>query len=170
MLMRTLTLIGLSMSLGALGCGSDAASDVACVDGKAGLYPCSNIDLAAFVPTSELDGSFDSTSSIWGWTHEASGREFALVGLSTGTAFVEVTNPQKPVLRARLSAGDLWIFSDSAWRELEVMDDHAYIVSEATGHALVIADLLPLLDVKDGEVLDALPFIRYTGGPATPPV
>ena len=32
-------------------------------------------------------------NDVWGWTDKASGREFAVVGLTNRTSFVEVTNP-----------------------------------------------------------------------------
>jgi hypothetical protein len=37
-----------------------------CVGGMAGIYPCSNIDLLAFVPVSQFAAT--STNSLWGWT------------------------------------------------------------------------------------------------------
>ena len=36
-------------------------------------------------------------NDLWGWTHAASGRQFALLGRTTGTSFVEITDPVNPV-------------------------------------------------------------------------
>jgi choice-of-anchor B domain-containing protein len=143
--------------------------DQPCVDGMAGPYPCSNIDLAAFVPLSDLGAPFGSSASVVGYTHEPSGREFALIGLHNGTAVVEVTTANQPHFIGRIAAGTDGVFSESLWRELEVYNDHAFIVSEANGHALSIVDLRPILNVEEGSgPIDLVPVATYTGGPDEP--
>src|SRR5262245_56922890 len=62
-----------------------------CVNNMAGIYPCSNIDLLAFLPLSQLGGG--NASSSWGWTDPDTQKEYALLGRSTGTSFVDITNP-----------------------------------------------------------------------------
>ena len=66
-------------------------TQVSCINNTANTgsvsYPCSNIDLMSFLPLSTFGTStFPSPNGndIWGWTH--SGREFALMALTTGTA------------------------------------------------------------------------------------
>ena len=61
----------------------------------AGPYPCRDIDLMAFLPHAEIGGG--SGNDIWGWTDPLTGREYALVGRSTGTAFVDISNPGQPI-------------------------------------------------------------------------
>ena len=85
----------------------------------AGPFPCDDVDLASFLPVSELGGSRplpqleevdstigslanDSLNDIWGWTDPQTKREYALVGKSDGVAFVDVTDPKKPVYRGQL--------------------------------------------------------------------
>lgn len=158
-------------ALGAPACfvGPAPIFDEACVGGYAGPFPCSNVDLNAFLPSESIGGG--DLSSLWGWTHEGSGREFAIVGRETGTAFVEVTNPARPLYVGDLPAHGLRVFHDSAWRELTVMFDHAFIVSEAPDHALRVFDLTRLLDV-DAPPASFESDAVYTGGPgddAPPP-
>ncbi len=118
-----------------------SASDFPCTDGFADIYPCHNIDLLAFLPLSEIGsgGQFAAANDIWGWT--SGGREFALVGRNDGTAFVEITDPINPVYIGRLPTHT----NTSSWRDIKVYADHAYIVSEATGHGMQIFDLTRLL-------------------------
>lgn len=35
--------------------------------------------------------------SVFGWYQQSSNREYAIIGTSTGTQFVDVTNPSNPV-------------------------------------------------------------------------
>ena len=52
-----------------------AASTTACVGGFAGIYPCSNVDLEAFLPLSQIGGTASQAAAndIWGWTDSVTG-------------------------------------------------------------------------------------------------
>lgn len=66
----------------------------------AGPYPCQAVDQAGFVPLTELSRSpFANAGRVLGWHHEASGREVAAISLGQEISFVEVTDPESPVLR-----------------------------------------------------------------------
>ena len=74
-------------------------------------------------------------SDIWGWTDGQDGHEYAIVGLSTGTSFVRVTNATHPeVLGFMPSAGNI----SSWWRDMKVVANAAYVVSEARNHGLQV--------------------------------
>lgn len=77
-----------------------------------------------------------------GWTDSSSGREFALVGQTDGTAFVEVKKDGSLTYVGRLPTQT----EDSTWRDIKVIGDYAYIGSEAVDHGLQIFDLTKLLD------------------------
>ena len=50
-----------------------------CEQGKAAVFACEQMDLLGFLPTSALGAKRGiMLNDIWGWTDEASGREFAL--------------------------------------------------------------------------------------------
>ncbi|MBO9662132.1 choice-of-anchor B family protein [Dokdonella sp.] len=115
-----------------------------CVDGMAGIYPCSNIDLLAFVPLAEF--SAQSTNSLWGWTDPQSGIEYALVGANNGTAFYDLSTPDHPHYLGKLPthAGT----GSSLWRDVRVYANHAYVISDANpGHGLQVFDLTRLRGV-----------------------
>ena len=41
-------------------------------------------------------------NDVWGWADAQTGNEYALMGLTNGTAFVDVTDPDNPVFLGRL--------------------------------------------------------------------
>ena len=119
----------------------DSLADATCTDGMAGSYPCNEVDLMAFLPHADIGGG--SGNDIWGWTDPLTGREYALVGRSSGTAFVDISTPGRPVY-----LGDLPTKTDhSTWRGIKVFSDHAFIVSEAIDHGMQVFDLKQLRDV-----------------------
>ena len=122
-------------------------SQTICENGFAGVYPCDNVHLLSHISPSDLNGGSPvNLNDIWGWTDTASNREFALVGLSTGTAFVEITDPLNLVVIGKLPTHT----SNSSWRDIKVTNDHAYIGSEAGSHGMQIFDLTQLLTAPAG--------------------
>ena len=113
-----------------------------CVDGSAGGYPCSNIDLLAFVPVADFSAS--NTNSLWGWTDPDSGIEYALVGADNSTAFFDLTEPDHPRYLGRLPTHT----GSSIWRDVRVFANHAFIVSDNNGsHGMQVFDLTQLRSV-----------------------
>jgi choice-of-anchor B domain-containing protein len=109
----------------------------------ADVYPCDGFDLYTHFPLSALGGG-DNGNDCWGWVHEESGREYVLYGRSNGTSFVEITDPLAPVFIATLPTAS----TPSLWRDIKVIGDFAYIVSEASQHGMQIVDLTQLLDLS----------------------
>ncbi len=136
--MRTL----LSLSL-LLATTLSIAQVTPCIDGFAGIYPCDKIDLMSHMTPGQL-GSPAGLNDIWGWTDPLDGHEYALVGKRDGTAFVDVTDPQNPVLVGFLPSTTA---GENTWRDIKVYADHAFIVSEASGHGMQIYDLNGLRDI-----------------------
>lgn len=87
----------------------------------------------------EVDPRYPSRrgSSVWGWV-SPEGRQIALIGQTTGTAFVEVDSRGKMTYLGRLPAQD---DVGSSWREIRVLKDMAIIGSEAVGHYVQIFDM-----------------------------
>ena len=116
-----------------------------CIDGWAGAYPCSNVDLLAFVPVGEFAAT--STNSLWGWTDAQSGIEYALVGADNGTVFYDLSTPDHPRYLGKLPthAGT----GSSIWRDLRVYANHAFVISDNNpGHGLQVFDLTRLRGVS----------------------
>ncbi len=119
-----------------------------CEGGMANGYPCDNFDLVSQLTISELEGEFEG-NDIWGWTHPDTGVEYALMGLDNGTAFVDLCDPEDPVLIGNLPTHT----TSSIWRDIKVYQNHAFIVSEAGGHGMQVFDLMQLSSVTDPPVV-----------------
>lgn len=119
-------------------------TNLRCEDGMAGMFPCHKVDLKAFLPLTEMDSVW--ANDVWGWTDPATGREYALVGLFEGTAFVDVTVADDPTYLGTLPT-HTQVRSGGIWRDIKVNDGHAYIVSENAGHGMQVFDLTRLRGV-----------------------
>ncbi|MCP4283801.1 MAG: choice-of-anchor B family protein, partial [Gammaproteobacteria bacterium] len=113
-----------------------------CVGGFAGPYACDNVDLMAFMPMSSIGGG--GGNDIWGWTDPQDGSEYAVMGRTTGTSFVDISDPENPVYLGNLPAHN---GVSSSWRDIKVYANHAFIVSEAGGHGMQVFDLTELRSV-----------------------
>jgi choice-of-anchor B domain-containing protein len=120
----------------------DALSAVPCSGGFASIYPCDNVDLLAFMPLNTIGGG--QGNDIWGWTDPVTGTEYAILGRSNGTSFVDISDPENAVYVGNLPGHN---GSTSPWRDIKVYSDHAYIVSESNGHGLQVFDLNQLRNV-----------------------
>ena len=123
--------------------GLDAITDggIECVDGMAGPFECDNIDLVAFLPVHAMGGGRGvTTNDMWGWTDPETGRDYAIVGMRDGTAFVDVTEPASPVFVGKLPKTG--VSPASLWRDIKVYGDHAFIVADSSGeHGVQVFDL-----------------------------
>jgi choice-of-anchor B domain-containing protein len=113
------------------------SAGASCENGMAGPYPCRDVDLAGHVPLPMLGGA--TGNDLWGWTDPETKREYAIVGTSTSTGFVDVTKPDAPVLVGVLPTRGTPDFV--LWRDVKVHDDHAFIVSEISRAGLQVFDL-----------------------------
>jgi choice-of-anchor B domain-containing protein len=127
-----------------------------CEDGMAGPYPCNGFDLLGRLDLEDLRAT--SANDIWGWTDPDSGKEYALVGLNNGTAFVDITDTDALRYVGKLPTAT----GNSAWRDIKVFQDHAFIVSEADGHGMQVFDLTQLRDAT-GAPASFEANTRYTG-------
>lgn len=113
--------------------------------GMAGIYPCQKIDLMSHLNIEELGGnSRNSGNDIWGWTDTSTGKEYALMGLSIGTSFVDISDPKNPQVLGILPTATV----NSTWRDIKTYKNFAYIVSEAGNHGMQVFDLKQLAQVS----------------------
>ena len=71
-------------------------------------------------------------NDIWGW-HDGD-EDYAIVGLTTGTSFVRITDPENPVVLGFLPTHTI----NSDWSDMKVVNDHAFIISEALRHGMQV--------------------------------
>ena len=117
-----------------------------CSGGLAGGYPCDGYDLLSHIPLTTFNAGRANDS--WGWTDPQGGAEYVLVGLDNGTAFVDVSDPVNPVYLGKLPTHT----QSSTWRDIKVYNNHAFVVSEASGHGMQVFDLTRLRNVSNPPV------------------
>lgn len=106
-------------------------------------FDVSGITVMSNVPPRDLTCGLH-INDIWGYV-SPSGREYAILGLGNGTAFVDVTDPVNPAVV------DIVDDARSLWSDAAVYQEYAYNVNEngITGDGVQIIDLS---DIDSGVV------------------
>ena len=121
------------------GCHGNSGGTDGGVEMCADEFPCAGIDLRQRVTLAAMQGT--TGNDIWGWVDTQSGNEYALMGMTNGTAFVDVTDPDNPIYLGILPTQTV----DSAWRDIKVYADHAFVVADGSGaHGMQVFDLTRL--------------------------
>ena len=108
----------------------------------------------SFVSLTELNSAHgtasDEASDLWGWT-APTGEEIAIIGLYSGTAFVDVTDPVNYIYLGKLPTRT----TNSYWRDIKTYGNFAFIVSESREHGLQVIDLSQMLrlDMSNGPLV-----------------
>jgi choice-of-anchor B domain-containing protein len=89
------------------------------------------VQLRSWLTPADLDPAATEANDCWGYV-SPSGREYALIGLSTGTAIVEVSDPGDAQLVSFVAG------PNSGWRDIKTYGAYAYAVSEGGGGIQVI--------------------------------
>ncbi len=114
-----------------------------CENGMAGSYPCNDYDLMSEISLAQMSAGAGNDS--WGWTDPTTNKEYALIGLNNGTAFIDISDPISPIYLGKLPTAT----NNSSWRDVKVYNDHAFIVSEASNHGMQVFDLTRLRNVAN---------------------
>ena len=126
-----------------------------CIDGYAKIsgtdyeYSCLNYDLMGHITLEEMDA--EAGNDCWGWTDSSTGREYAIMGVNNGTAFIDITDSTSPIYLGKLPTATVI----SSWRDMKVYNDHVYIVSEAADHGLQVFNLTKLRGIESKQVFSA---------------
>lgn len=130
-----------------------------CVNGMAGPYPCNKIDFMGHIDAETLGAGAADGSDIWGWTDHTTNKEYALIGMSNGTGFVDISNPTEPILVGRLPTNA----GTNFWRDIKVYNDYAFIVADNVGaHGMQVFNLTRLANVTNAPEIFTADAI-YTG-------
>ncbi len=110
-------------------------------------FQSSGVTLQAWFPVTAISAAATGASDAWGYV-SPSGREYAILGMSNGTGFVEITNPAASTLTKFMpkpaSAGD------SSWRNMKTYQHYCYAVSEGGGGI----QIFDLADIDNGNITD----------------
>ncbi len=91
-------------------------------------YPSSNINLIGFIDPETVMGVDNiKYSGCWGWNQTSKNKEYAIVGSSTGTYFIDISAPATPTVCDYVKGAHA---SPCIWREMHVYQNYAYVVSD----------------------------------------
>lgn len=146
----------------ARGFPSITGEEVECAEGQADVFECEGVNIVSFLPIHEMGGVRGTrVNDIWGWTDPETEIEYAIVGRTNGTSFVNLSDPLNPVY-----VGDLPKTPGSRsaiWRDMKVYSNHVYIVADGAGeHGVQVLDLTELRRF-DGEPITFEPTFLYDG-------
>ena len=99
-----------------------------------------NLSQVAFVPNDLM--LTEKVNDIAVWHDEDFGDSYLLVGCENGTALFKMTLDGMPLYMGKMATATV----SSLWRDIKVVHDHAYVVSEAPMHGTQILDLIALRD------------------------
>ncbi|MGQ0429450.1 MAG: choice-of-anchor B family protein [Gammaproteobacteria bacterium] len=116
-----------------------------CVQGLAGQFPCRNIDFRAQIALNQFSSRPISAANVWGFVDLNDNREYAVIGLSNGTAVVDVTDAANPREVGTIPG------NPSAWREVKIYQEFhaptnrfrafAYVTTEAANSGVQVIAL-----------------------------
>lgn len=127
--------------------------------GVAEEFPSSGIILKSWLPLNAFEGQPTSGNDCWGYISRDTAREYAIIGLSNGTAFVEVTNPGNAQIVALIPG------PTSLWRCVKVYRTYCYAGSEGGG-GIQVMDLANIDGLIAGQPRVQLVNAVTTGGTA----
>lgn len=122
---------------------TDNTNTNTCTNGFAASFPCNDYDLMSRVTLNDMSAT--SGNDSWGWTDPTTNKEYALMGLNNGTAFIDISDAANPIYLGKLPTAT----SSSSWRDVKVYKDHAFIVSEAPNHGMQVFNLSKLRNVTN---------------------
>jgi len=122
----------------------DIIAQTPCENGFSEIYPCDEYEFYSFLPLEEVGGG-EKGNDCWGWVDDVSGREFVLYGRTNGMAVVEISDPESPIYLAEVPPNAL----SAIWRDIKVIGNHAFIVSDVEGHGMQVLELTQLLNIED---------------------
>jgi len=95
-------------------------------------YPAENVVLRSHLPLSDFGASF--AEDCWGYVSD-SGEEYAIIGLSNGTGFVRITDPDNPVIV------DV-VLTPNRGRDMKVYQHYVYSSSDSgPTHVIDVAEI-----------------------------
>ncbi|MDX1437443.1 MAG: choice-of-anchor B family protein, partial [Anaerolineales bacterium] len=117
-----------------------------CENGFAGPFPCDDVDFISFLSNMELGaGPGEEAANLWGWTDPLTGVEYVIFGATDLTAFVDISDPENPVVIGTLPTETI---PSEKYRDMKVYQDHAFIVADQNSlHGMQVFDLTRLRDV-----------------------
>ena len=94
-----------------------------------------NMDAVAFIPKEDM--LTQKVNDIASWYDAQEDMTYLLVGCENGTALFRMLPGARPIFMGKVPTHTV----SSLWRDIKVVHDHAYIVSEAPAHGMQVMHL-----------------------------
>ena len=122
---------------------------VECDENVAGEFQCSDVNLASFLTNTDIGARRGiQVNDVWGWEDPDTGREYAIIGRTDGTSFVDLTDPYNPVYLGNLPLTST--ANQALHRDVKVYQHYALVVADGAGaHHMQVFDLHKLRDLTD---------------------
>ncbi len=90
-------------------------------------YASLNFNLLSHVEPEKVSaGDGRKYSGCWGWVQTSKNKEYAIVGSTSRTYFIDITNPLAPVVRDSVNG----LSGPCTWRELKTYQNYCYVASD----------------------------------------
>ena len=119
-----------------------------CTSGSAAGLPCDSVDLLSHVGLQDVSGQPPAGNDIWGFVDLNTGREYAIVGFSLGTAVFDVSDATNPREVGFIDG------QSAVWRDIKVyqyfdatagrFNAYAYVTTDGSTDGLFVIDLTGL--------------------------
>ena len=120
-----------------------------CIRGMAAAtYRCDRVDMLSHLTLTDLGLTF--VNDMWGWTDPQTRKDYALVGGIEGTVMVDISDPRRPDIVGTVPPHTTGAFF---WRDIKVLADHMFVVSEDPGHGMQVFDLTEVRGVTGDPVV-----------------
>ena len=106
----------------------------ACVSGSAAGFPCDRMSLLSHMSLQQMQPASSRGADLWGYTDLNTGREYVVMGLSSGVAVVDVTDPQVPQQVAYTTG------TPTIWRESTIYQRYDAAAKRWRAYAYITAD------------------------------
>ncbi len=122
-----------------------SAMSAPCVGGQASGFACDSIDLLSHVALTDFSATPAEAMDVWGFVDLNTHREYVFVGVSIGTAVLDVTDPTAPVEVGFIDG------QNANWRDVKAFQffdaatnrwrAYAYVTTDGAQDGLFVIDL-----------------------------
>jgi len=112
---------------------------------KAQTYPNLNMNMLAHLDPEKDNSGTDNRkySGCWGWAQIDKNKEYAIIGTSSQTYFIDVTNPNNPNIVDSVKSRR----AGCSWKEIKTYQNFCYVISDdASPNTFQIIDMQYLPD------------------------
>lgn len=116
-----------------------------CAAGSSAGFACQSVSLLSHLSLPDMAPKSSTGNDVWGFYDLNTGKEYALMGLRSGVAVVDVTNPEAPEQVASASG------TATTWRDIKIYQlydsaarrwrAYAYVTADAVSDPMMLLDL-----------------------------